>query len=139
MSGTGQQARHAPSAADIEALARDAMERLPEGFRVHLSGVLLIVEDFAEEAILDEMGIEDPFDLTGLYSGRPIGQPAATGDMPATIHLYRRPLLDEWVDTGVSLEALVTHVLIHEVGHHFGLSDADMHALEDEVREVERG
>lgn len=139
MSGTGQQARYAPGAADIEALARDAMERLPEGFRVHLSGVLLIVEDFAEEAILDEMGIEDPFDLTGLYSGRPVGQPAATGDMPATIHLYRRPLLDEWVETGVSLEALVTHVLIHEVGHHFGLSDADMHALEDEVREVERG
>lgn len=130
MSGTGQQQRFAPDAAEIEALARGAMERLPEAFRVYLAGVLLIVEDFAEEAILDEMGIEDPFDLTGLYSGRPIGEPAQTGDMPATIHLYRRPLLDEWVETGVSLETLVTHVLIHEVGHHFGLSDADMHALE---------
>jgi predicted Zn-dependent protease with MMP-like domain len=138
MSETGQPQRYAPGAADIEALARDAMERLPEAFRAYLSGVLLIVEEFAEQAILDEMGIEDPFDLTGLYSGRPVGQLAATGDMPSSIHLYRRPLLDEWVETDVSLEALITHVLIHEVGHHFGLSDDDMHALEDQVGEVER-
>lgn len=109
------------------------MARLPDEFRALLAGVLLIVEDFAEPAILMEMGIEDPFELTGLYSGRPIGEPVATGDMPSTIHLYRRPLLDEWVDSGVSLEALITHVLIHEVGHHFGLSDADMHALEDQI------
>ncbi len=131
MSGTGQQQCFAPDAAEIEGLARGAMDRLPDAFRTYLAGVLLIVEDFAEQAILDEMGIEDPFDLTGLYSGRPIGEAAQTGDMPATIHLYRRPLLDEWVETGVSLEALVAHVLIHEVGHHFGLSDADMHALEE--------
>ncbi|MBB5684181.1 metallopeptidase family protein [Sphingobium boeckii] len=133
MTGTGQPRRYAPTAAEIEALARDAMARLPEEFRALLSGVLLIVEDFAEGAILMDMGIEDPFELTGLYSGRPIGEPVATGDMPATIHLYRRPLLDEWVDTGVSLEALITHVLIHEVGHHIGLSDDDMHALEDQA------
>ena len=130
MAGAGQPERYAPSAAEIETLARAALDRLPAGFRVHLSGVLLIVEDFADDAILRDMEIEDAFDLTGLYSGRPIGEPAQTGDMPATIHLYRRPLLDEWAETGVSLEALIAHVLIHEVGHHFGLSDADMHALE---------
>lgn len=128
----GQPERYAPDAEAIDALARAAMDRLPDEFRALLSGVLLIVEDFAHGAILREMGMEDPFELTGLYSGRPIGEPVSTGDTPATIHLYRRPLLDEWVDTGVSLEALITHVLIHEVGHHFGLSDDDMHALEDQ-------
>ena len=133
MMGKGQPELYAPTAAAIEALARDAMARLPEEFSALLFGVLLIVEDFAEPAILMEMEIEDPFELTGLYSGRPIGEPVATGDMPAAIHLYRRPLLDEWVESGVSLEALITHVLIHEVGHHFGLSDDDMHALEDQV------
>ena len=133
MMGKGQPERYAPAAAEIETLAREAMARLPDEFRALLSGVLLIVEDFAEPEILMEMGIEDPFELTGLYSGRPIGEPVATGDLPPTIHLYRRPLLDEWVDSGVSLEALITHVLIHEVGHHFGLSDDDMHALEDQI------
>lgn len=131
MAGKGQSESYAPSAADIEKLARDTMDRLPDAFRGYLAGVLLIVEDFAESAILAELDIENPFELTGLYSGRPVGETAASGDMPATIHLYRRPLLDEWIDTGVALEALVAHVLIHEVGHHFGLSDADMHALED--------
>lgn len=134
MAGKGQSTSYAPSAADIEKIARDTMDRLPDAFRVHLSGVLLIVEDFAEEAVLAEMGIEDPFELSGLYTGRPIGESAFTGDLPATIHLYRRALLDEWIDTGVTLEALVAHVLIHEVGHHFGLSDDDMHALEDAVQ-----
>ncbi|RJF93541.1 metallopeptidase family protein [Sphingomonas cavernae] len=131
MAGKGQSQSYAPTAADMEALARDAMARLPDPFGGFLAGVLLIVEDFAEDTILSEMGIEDPFELTGLYTGRPVGEPAATGDMPATIHLYRRPLLEEWIETGVSLEALVTHVIVHEVGHHFGLSDDDMHALED--------
>jgi predicted Zn-dependent protease with MMP-like domain len=122
----------APSADRIEALARAAIERLPEPFRAHLDGVVLRVEDFAEDDILAEMGIEDPFDLTGLYTGRPIGMKSVSdsGALPDMIHLFRRPLLEEWIETGVTLEALVTHVLIHEVGHHFGLSDADMHALE---------
>jgi predicted Zn-dependent protease with MMP-like domain len=122
----------APGADRIESLAREAIARLPEAFRVHLDGVVLRVEDFAEEEILAEMGIDDPFDLTGLYTGRPIGEKSVSdfGAMPDMIHLFRRPLLDEWVETGVTLEALVTHVLIHEVGHHFGLSDDDMHALE---------
>jgi predicted Zn-dependent protease with MMP-like domain len=122
-----------PTLADIERLARAALERLPEAFAAHLAGVLLIVEDFADDRVLGEMGIDNPFDLTGLYSGRPIGDPAQTGDPPATIHLYRRPILDEWCEKGEALDHLVAHVVVHEVGHHFGLSDADMHALEDAV------
>ena len=126
-------ANHAPDLARIEALARAALARLPEAFRAHLGDVVIRVEDFADEATLDEMGIDDPFDLTGLYSGRPVGDKSSmdSGALPDMIHLYRRPILDEWAETGVSLEALVSHVLVHEVGHHFGLSDADMHALED--------
>lgn len=120
----------------MEALARAALARIPEPFAAHLADVVLVIEEFADEATLREMEMEDPFELTGLYSGRPVGEKEGfMGELPQpdTIHLYRRPLLDEWVDTGVSLEALVTHVVVHEVGHHFGLSDDDMHALEDSV------
>jgi predicted Zn-dependent protease with MMP-like domain len=125
----------APDAAAIERLADAAVARLPASFRDHLDGVVFQVAEFADEDVLDEMGIENPFELTGLYSGRPIGEQSSmlSGELPAMIHLYRRPLLDEWVETGVSLEALITHVIIHEIGHHFGFSDADMHALEDSV------
>lgn len=123
----------APSLDRIEQLARIAIERLPAAFRAHLDGVVLRVEDFPDDDMLAEFGMEDPFDLTGLYTGRPVGRKSSTesGASPDMIHLFRRPLLDEWAETGVSLEALVAHVLIHEVGHHFGLSDEDMHALED--------
>jgi predicted Zn-dependent protease with MMP-like domain len=123
----------APDAATIEALALAALARLPAEFRAHLGDIVLRVEDFADDAVLAEMGIDNPFELTGLYSGRPVGDKSSmdSGALPDMIHLYRRPLLDEWVETGVTLEALVTHVLVHEVGHHFGLSDDDMHALED--------
>ncbi|RSY81033.1 neutral zinc metallopeptidase [Sphingomonas koreensis] len=126
----------APNAADMEALARAALARIPEPFAGYLADVVLVIEDFADEQTLRDMGMEDPFELTGLYSGRPVGEKDGfMGELPQpdTIHLYRRPLLDEWVETGVSLEALVTHVVVHEVGHHFGLSDDDMHALEDSV------
>jgi predicted Zn-dependent protease with MMP-like domain len=122
-----------PSLEDIERLARAALDRLPDPFGAHLAGVLLIVDEFAEDRILTDMGIESPFELSGLYSGRPIGEPGQTGDMPATIHLYRRPILDEWCETGEALDHLVAHVVVHEVGHHFGLSDADMQALEEAV------
>ena len=133
---TSQTETFAPSAAQMEALARAALARIPEPFAAYLSDVVLVIEEFADEATLRDMGMEDPFELTGLYSGRPVGEKDGfMGELPQpdTIHLYRRPLLDEWVDTGVSLEALVTHVVVHEVGHHFGLSDDDMHALEDSV------
>jgi predicted Zn-dependent protease with MMP-like domain len=126
---TGQ----APDAAVIEALARAALARIPEPFQNYLADIVLVIEDFADDETLHEMGIEDPFDLTGLYRGRPVGDKSAWDgvSMPDEIHLYRRPLLDEWVHTGAKLDALITHVVVHEVGHHFGLSDDDMHALED--------
>jgi predicted Zn-dependent protease with MMP-like domain len=125
----------APDAAAIERLAEQAMRRMPAIFRTYLDGVVLRVDDFAEEEVLRELDIEDPFELSGLYTGRPIGEQSSliSGDLPAMIHLYRRPLLDEWIETGVSLEELVTHVLVHEVGHHMGLSDEDMHRIEDEA------
>ncbi len=108
---------------------------MPEAFRAFLDDVVLRVEELAEDEVLAELGIEDPFELTGLYTGRPVGEQSSTisGELPAMIHLFRRALLDEWAETGVSLEALITHVIVHEVGHHFGLSDADMHAIEDQA------
>ena len=133
MSNNGQPPLLPPTRAQIESLALEALGRLPDPFRTHLSNVVLFVEEFAEDQVLKEMGIDDPFGLTGLYSGRPVGEPAQTGDSPPTVHLYRRPLLDEWVETGVPLDALITHVVVHEIGHHFGLSDLDMQVLEDMV------
>lgn len=126
---------YAPDAAEIERLADRAIARLPERFRRLIDGVVLRVDDFAEKDVLAELGIEDPFDLTGLYTGRPIGERSSmhSGELPAMIHLYRRPLLDEWAETGVSLEDLITHVIVHEAGHHFGFSDGDMHAIEAEA------
>ena len=123
----------APDAAAIEALARAALARIPAPFAAHLGDVVLLIEDFADDETLDAMGIEDPFELTGLYHGTPVGEKSSWGEVPAPdrIHLYRRALLEEWIETGVALDALVTHVVVHEVGHHFGLSDEDMHALED--------
>ena len=125
----------APDAAAIERLADAAIQALPERFRRHLANVVFRVEEFADDATLDAMGIEDPFELTGLYSGRSMREELSlvSGELPAMVHLYRRPLLDEWVDTGVSLEALITHVIVHEVGHHFGFSDAEMHAIEEQA------
>jgi predicted Zn-dependent protease with MMP-like domain len=123
----------APTAREIEALALAATDRLPELFRQHLASVILHVADFPDEAVLEDMGLDSPWDLLGLYQGHPVGSEGEhmTGRMPPTIFLYRRPLLDEWANGEDSLEALVTHVLVHEVGHHFGLSDADMEAIED--------
>ena len=122
-----------PSPEEIEALARRALATLPEPFASHLADVVLLIEDFADDATLDAMGIEDPFDLTGIYEGIPVGEKSVehSGSMPDRIRLFRRPILDEWADGEDTLEHLVAHVLIHEVGHHFGLSDEAMHALEE--------
>ena len=124
-----------PSADEIEALARHSLDALPELFAAHLHDVVLTVEEFAEDDTLAAMGIDDPFDLTGLYEGLPIGEKAAdaSGALPDRIRLFRRPILDEWAAGEDSLERLVAHILIHEVGHHFGLSDEAMHALENEA------
>lgn len=123
----------APSLDDVETLARAALARLPEPFAVHLEGVLLVVEDFADAETLADLGIDDPFELTGLYEGIPVGEKHhASGTLPDRIRLFRAAILDEWIARGDErLEHLVAHVLIHEVGHHFGLSDADIAALED--------
>jgi predicted Zn-dependent protease with MMP-like domain len=125
----------APSAADIEALARTSLERLPEPFASHLRDVVLQVEELADDETLLSMGIDDPFELSGLYHGLPIGQKSVelSGTLPDRIFLYRRAILDEWAADGETLEHLVHHILVHEVGHHFGLSDEDMHALEDQA------
>ena len=122
-----------PSPEEIEALARRALATLPEPFASHLADVVLLIEDFADDATLDAMQIEDPFDLTGIYEGIPVGEKSVeqSGAMPDRIRLFRRPILDEWADGEDTLEHLVVHVLIHEVGHHFGLSDDAMHALEE--------
>lgn len=126
----------APSLDEIEAIARAAFERLPHAFRRHLSDVILQVEDFADAETLAAMGIEDPFELTGIYEGISLAEKSIdhSGAMPDRIRLFRSPILDEWIERGdEDLEHLVTHVVVHEVGHHFGLSDEDMHALEELV------
>jgi len=126
---------HPPSAAEIEAIARDAMARLPEPFASHLAAVVLQVDEYADDALLEELGIEHPLDLTGVYEGIPIGQRSVetSGTLPDRIRLFRQAILAEWAEEGEPFEHLVRHILIHEVGHHFGLSDADMHALEDQA------
>jgi predicted Zn-dependent protease with MMP-like domain len=126
----------APSLDDLAAMAEAAFEALPEGFRKLTGQVLFRVDDFANEEVLDELGIEDAFELTGLYQGldlthRSVFDPAP---QPSMVFLYRRPILDEWAAHGdITLEELVSHVLVHEIGHHFGLSDAQIEAIEAET------
>jgi len=125
---------HPPTADEIEAIARSALEALPDPFASHLSHVVLQIDEYAEEALLAEMGLEHPLDLTGVYEGIPIGERSVetSGTLPDRIRLFRQPILAEWAEEGQPFEHLVRHILIHEVGHHFGLSDEDMHALEEQ-------
>jgi predicted Zn-dependent protease with MMP-like domain len=122
-----------PSPAEFDAIARAALARLPAEFAERIGDVVLSIEEFADEATLAEMGIEDPFDLTGLFEGVALTEQSIelSGQMPNRVRLFRQPILDEWIAEGEELEHLIAHVVIHEIGHHFGLSDADMHALED--------
>jgi predicted Zn-dependent protease with MMP-like domain len=124
-----------PSADEIEAIARDTLRRLPEPFSESISDIVLLVHDFADDETLRAMGMDDPFELSGLYEGIPLTERSVeqSGTLPERIFLCRRPILDEWAAGEETLEHLVAHVLIHEVGHHFGLSDDDIHALEDSV------
>jgi predicted Zn-dependent protease with MMP-like domain len=123
---------HPPSLEEIEAIAREALRNLPTMFAAHLGDVVLQVEDLADEDLLRDLDIDHPLDHTGVYEGVPIGERSSlvSGTMPDRIRLFRRAILDEWIESGESLEHLVRHVLVHEVGHHFGLSDEAMHALE---------
>ena len=123
----------APSLDDFARLAREAFDALPEPFGALAGDVIIRIDDFADEETLASFGMEDPFELTGLYHGVDIGLRDGMGAAPepSRIFLYRRPILDEWAEHGeVTLEELVTHVLVHEIGHHFGLSDADIDAAE---------
>lgn len=124
-----------PSADEIEAIARAALAGLPSPFADHLGDIVLQVDELAEQDLLAELGIDHPLDLTGVYEGIPIGEKSvdSPSQMPDRIRLFRRAILDEWVEEGEELEHLVRHILIHEAGHHFGLSDEAMHALEEQV------
>lgn len=123
----------APSLDDLARIAEQAFAALPEAFRKLAGEVVFRIDDFPDDAVLDDLGIEDPFGLTGLYSGVSLAERSGFGaePEPSRIFLYRRPILDEWAERGdVTLDDLVAHVLIHEIGHHFGLSDPDIEAIE---------
>ena len=124
--------RKAPSLAELEVLASEVYARLPEKFRALCEGVIIRVEDFPSDEVLDEMGLESEFDLLGLFQGvgLPFRSESAPVQMPNMIWLYRRPILDYWAEHEETLGAIVAHVLVHEIGHHFGLSDGDMEAIE---------
>ena len=122
----------APSLAEMEAMAIEVFERLPKGFRDLCEGVIIRVDDFPTDEVLDEMKAESEFDLLGLFQG--IGLPFRSNEdiarLPNMIWLYRRPMLDYWAEHDEALGDIITHVLVHEIGHHFGLSDDDMEAIE---------
>jgi predicted Zn-dependent protease with MMP-like domain len=122
----------APSLAEMETIAHEIFERLPGSFRALCEGVVIRVDDFPTDEVLDEMGAESEFDLLGLFQG--IGLPFRSHDdiarLPNLIWLYRRPILDYWAEHEETLGHIVRHVPIHEIGHHFGLSDDDMEAIE---------
>ncbi|MGE0660081.1 MAG: metallopeptidase family protein [Reyranellaceae bacterium] len=130
-----------PSLSDCEDIARKAYADLPEQFRRFVGDVVIRVVDFPDEETEREMGLESPFDLLGLYRGVELGSKSVawTPSDVDMIFLYRRPLLDYWCDTGEDFEHLIRHVLIHEIGHHFGLSDDDMEALEAQAEAEEAG
>ena len=125
----------APSLADIEAIATVALRRIPDKLKRHVTDVVIRVEEFPDPETEREMALESPFDLLGLYRGVSMPERSVM-DSPSDldmIFLYRRPLLDYWCESGETLGGLVRHVLIHEIGHHFGFSDADMEAIEAEA------
>jgi predicted Zn-dependent protease with MMP-like domain len=127
----------APSIDDFDLMARDAYAELPAGFRRLCEGLIIRVEEFPDDETLDDMKCESEFDLLGLFRGQGLAQGAATpqsGQFPNMVWLYRRPILDFWADQEDTLGAIITHVLVHEIGHHFGLSDADMEAIEKGAR-----
>lgn len=122
----------APTIADIETLAAAAYDSIPVALRAHTENLVILVHDFPDEEIFDDMELETPFDLLGLYSGVDLTAKSVSdaGQEIDMIFLYRRALLDYWAENDISLGDLVRHVLIHEIGHHFGYSDADMEAIE---------
>jgi predicted Zn-dependent protease with MMP-like domain len=131
--GSGRIFDRPPSAADLERLGQAVLEELPEPFRALIGGVVVRVQDFADDQTLSDLEMESPFDLLGLYHGVPVGRGSgfdAPRDDVDMIFLYRRPLLDYWCETEEPLTAIVRNTLIHEIGHHFGFSDEDMDRIE---------
>lgn len=128
--------KNPPSADEIVRLGQEVLDELPDFVRQRIGDVPIVVQDFATDEVLDEMGIEDPFSLSGLYQGVPIGhrEMAIPTGVPDMIFLYRRPILDEWCEEGVSLKDVVRTVLVHEIGHHMGLSDDDIDRIEEVAR-----
>jgi predicted Zn-dependent protease with MMP-like domain len=124
-----------PSEADIDGIARATLERLPSPFAESLRDVVLMIEPVADAETARRVGLSHPMQLSGLYEGVSLNHQSVShsGTLPERITLYSRPILAEWQSTRVSLEQLVSHIVIHEVGHHFGFSDDDMHAIEDEA------
>jgi predicted Zn-dependent protease with MMP-like domain len=126
----------APSLEELEVLAERAFQRLPQKFRALCEGLVIRVEDFPTDEVLDELRAETEFDLLGLFQGvgLPFQSESAPTHMPNMVWLYRRPILDYWAEHDETLGAIITHVLVHEIGHHFGLSDDDMAAIEATVK-----
>lgn len=121
---------------DMEAIAADAFRRLPENFRALCENVIIRVEDFPTADVVAEMKLESEFDILGLFQGvgLPFRSESAPMQMPNMVWLYRRPILDYWAEHEEALGTIITHVLVHEIGHHFGLSDDDMEAIEASVQ-----
>jgi predicted Zn-dependent protease with MMP-like domain len=126
-----------PSLEDLELLASEALRTIPEVLRQHVRNVVIQIQDFPDEETEQEMDLETPFDLLGLYRGINLTRQSVADvrTEPDMIFLYRRPLLDYWCDTGEDLAHIVRHVMIHEIGHHFGFSDDDMEAIEESLLE----
>src|SRR5438132_9119577 len=122
-----------PTDAEIDAIARRTLDRLPSPFRESLNDIVLLVEPVADAETARSVGLTHPMQLSGLYQGVPLHRQSVSqsGMLPERVTLYSRPIFAEWRSTHFSLEQIVSHILIHEVGHHFGFSDDDMHALED--------
>ena len=127
--------RKAPSLDEFETIATEAFARLPQKFHLLCEGLVIRVEDFPTDEVLDELRAETEFDLLGLFQGvgLPFQSESAPVQMPNMIWLYRRPILDYWAEHDEALGHIITHVLVHEIGHHFGLSDEDMEAIERSV------
>ena len=125
----------APSLAEFERIAEAAYKRLPSHFRALTRDLVIRIEDFPTDEVLDSLGIQSPFDLLGLYSGVDLAKKSVMDvtPLPDMVFLYRRPILDYWAEHEETLGGVVTHVLVHEIGHHFGLSDADMARIEAEA------
>ncbi|MFV0280019.1 MAG: metallopeptidase family protein [Rhodoblastus sp.] len=132
---SGWTQEHSPTLAEFEDMAQAAFDALPESFRQRCGGIVIRIDDWPDEATLDQMNCESDYDLLGLFRGRGLVQGEAlahTGQQPNMVWLYRRPILDYWADSDDTLGAIVRHVLVHEIGHHFGLSDDDMEKIDRE-------